>query len=72
MLSIIFPLILYIIISKFIISKMCISLFISLCANIIVCILIYFGVGYILKNEAIIFSLNKIKELFYKNRKKHI
>lgn len=70
-LSMIIPLIIYIIISKYIISKIIINLALSLLSNIIVCVLIYFGLGYILKNEAIIFSIKKMKELFGKKARKN-
>ena len=64
LLSMIIPLIIYVLISKFIIAKIFVNMYYSLCANIIICGCIYFGIGYIMKNEAIIFSLNKIKGLF--------
>ena len=69
--SMIVPLILYIFISKIIISKICVNILVSLCTNIVVCVLIYFGIGYLMKNEAIIFSINKVKELITRKKIKN-
>lgn len=69
--SMIVPLILYIFISKIIISKICVNIFVSLCTNIVICVLIYFGIGYLMKNEAIIFSINKVKELITRKKIKN-
>ena len=65
-LSMLIPLTLYIIVSRFIISSIHISTFYSLSINIITCIIIYFGIGYLMQNEAIIFTINKAKGLFKK------
>lgn len=67
-LSILIPLIIYIFFSKFIISKLVVNLFLSLLINIMTCIIIYFGIGYLMKNESIRFSLDKIKELLYRKK----
>ena len=68
-LSMVFPLILYVFISKFIISKLFVTLFLSLFANIVICVSIYFGIGYLMKNEAILLLLNKIKEILNVKKK---
>lgn len=57
------PLLLYIMISKVIISPLELGNFWSLSINIIVCVILYFPIGYIMKNEAIIFAVNKVKSM---------
>lgn len=63
--SIAVPLIIYSCISVFVIPAFHLNQLIELCINIIVCAFIYFGLGLLLKNEAMLFSLRKFRRIMH-------
>ena len=67
--SIIVPLALFVIISRFIIEKTITSIIINLIVNVVVCVIIYFGLGIILKNESMLFAFYKIKNIVSERNK---
>ena len=62
--SVVVPLGIYGIISQFVISSMQLGAFLTFLLNIVVCSCMYFGLGYIMKNETILFTIDKGKRFF--------
>ena len=58
---------LYYLVSKFVISQFSLKAFSNFVVNIVACCVIYFGVGYVLKNQAIHFCYGKFHDMI--NRK---
>ena len=69
--SIFIPLILYMIISIFVINPLISQITIKLILNIIICVFVYFGIGYILRNETMVFCFGKIAKIAYKEFKEN-
>lgn len=69
LISLIIPLGIYCAISIFIISNMNLNRISNLIVNVIVCLVVYFGLGYSLKNESIVFSLDKGKAIIRNSTK---
>lgn len=67
--SIIIPISIYALISYFVFRPLITNRMINLIINIIVCLVIYFGGGLLLKNEAMLFSTKKMKGLIRSGRK---
>lgn len=67
-LSIFTPLLLYVIISKKVITLLPLGTFTSLITNIVVCIVLYFFIGYFMHNESIIFVKKKFEDILLKNK----
>ena len=63
--SIAIPLVIYGGISIFIFANMNVGLFMNLMINIISCIILYFGIGLLLKNESMVLAMEKGKELLH-------
>ena len=63
--SIAIPLVIYGGISIFIFANMNVGLFMNLMINIISCIILYFGIGLLLKNESMVLAMEKWKELLH-------
>lgn len=62
-LSILIPLTVYILLSLLVIRPMNMGNMSTLLVNIIICILVYFGLGLLMKNEAMLFAYGKIKTI---------
>lgn len=60
------PLIIFIIISKFGISKIEMNYIVFLIINVMTCLIVYFGVGLILKNDAMVLVFQKIRSIILK------
>lgn len=67
-LSILIPIAIYVIVSVFFISRFQMNRILRLIINIVACGIIYFGGGILLKNEAMLFSLKKLKGLVENKR----
>lgn len=63
--SIAIPLVIYGGISIVIFANMNVGLFMNLMINIISCIILYFGIGLLLKNESMVLAMEKGKELLH-------
>lgn len=61
--SLLIPLFVYVVISIGLLNGIECGRMAKISINIIVCVFLYFGFGYLLKNEAIVFSFNKMKQL---------
>ena len=61
--SMMIPLILYIIVSIFVFSRLVIEPIYSLIINVVCCIVLYFGFGLLLKNEAMLIISNCVKRM---------
>ena len=63
--SIIIPLLIYICFSKVVLARIQVGLLASLILNVVSCVAIYFGLGLIMKNEAMWMTYNKCKSLLF-------
>lgn len=63
--SIFIPLVLYSVLSVGVIENLPLNIVTKLILNIVICGVLYFGLGYTLKNEAICFTYQKIKNLVH-------
>jgi len=61
-----FPIVIYVLISRLILVKFATTILQTLIINIVICCICYFGIGIMLKNEAMIFCLNKARKFLRK------
>ena len=64
--SMIIPLVIYSMVSFFILRNLITGRILNIIVNVVVCLVIYFGLGIAQKNEAMIFSYQKFKKLIRK------
>lgn len=68
--SIAIPLAVYVIVALCLFSKMEMNRIFLIAVHVITCLVLYFGMGLILKNEAMVFAFSKVEKLLLKNRKR--